>query len=78
MSTREQTKYFESLKRFENKFSDKESSEYKMFKKRHIDEEDLDKLSLEKLKALYNKYYVNRVKKDLSGLFKNSDTNENI
>lgn len=70
MSYREQKKYFENLKRFERKFEKKESEEYKILLQRHKDDEDLDKLSMERLKALHKKYYVNREKKNFDEYFK--------
>lgn len=70
MGSRDQKKYFEILKRYERKFDGKESDRYKMLLKRHKDEEDLDKLSLEFLKSLYEKYYVNREKKNFDEYFK--------
>ena len=63
MASREQKKYLESVRRYEKKFESKELEEYKMFVKRDKDDEDLDKLSMGKLKALYEKYYVNRERK---------------
>ncbi len=75
MSFRDQKNYFEKLKRYERKFTREESEMYKMFVKRHKDDEDLDKLSLAKLKELYEKYYVNREKKSLDSLFKPKDEN---
>jgi len=75
MSFREQKNYFEKLKRYERKFTRQEADMYKMFVKRHKDDEDLDKLSLAKLKDLYEKYYVNREKKSLDSLFKPKDEN---
>ncbi len=74
MSYRDQKKYFEALKRFERKMDPKEYEDYKMLKKRHIDDEDLDKLSMERLKGYYEKYYVNRPKPNLDSLFKKPDT----
>ncbi len=76
MSYREQKKYFEALRRFERKMEAKEYEDYKMLKKRHIDDEDLDKLSMERLKNLYEKYYVNRPKPNLDNLFKKTDTDK--
>jgi hypothetical protein len=70
MSYRDQKKYFEQLKRYERKFSSDEKKEYSMFLKRHKDDEDLDSISFAKLKKLYEKYYVNRVKKDFIDPFK--------
>lgn len=66
----DQKKYFDALRRYEKKFSPEELKDYKMFLKRHKDEEDLDNLSFVKLKDLYMKYYVNREKIDINELFK--------
>jgi hypothetical protein len=77
MSSREQKKYFEALKRYEKKFDEKESYDFKMFLKRDKDDEDLDKLSLEKLKALYEKYYVNREKKNFDSYFSRPENDNN-
>ena len=52
MSYRDQIKYFDALKRYERKFDSKELQEYKMFLKRHKDDEDLDRLSMQKLKDI--------------------------
>ncbi len=70
MSRRNQKKFFDDLKRFERKFDKKESDEYKILLQRHKDDEDLDKLSMERLKALHVKYYVNREKKNFDQYFK--------
>lgn len=70
MSHRDQKKYFENLKRFERKFDRKEFAVYKVLLQRHKDDEDLDKQSLEKLKELHEKYYVNREKKNFDQYFK--------
>ena len=70
MSRRDQKKYFESLKRYERKFEIKELEDYKMLRKRHKDDEDLDKLSLERLKKLYEKYHLNRERKNYEDIFK--------
>ncbi len=73
MSYREQKKYFEDLERFVRKFNPAEKETYRLLKQRHRDDEDLDKLSLTKLKELHEKYYVNRPKPDLSALFKDKE-----
>lgn len=70
MRSREQKTYFETLKKYERKFERNELDDYKMLLKRDKDEEELDNLSLQRLKALYEKYYVNREKKNLDQLFK--------
>ena len=58
MSFREQQKYLDTLKKYERKFDHKESEDYKMFLKRHKDDEDFDSLSLKRLKEIYDKYNV--------------------
>jgi hypothetical protein len=75
MSIKEQKKYFEILKRYERKFDSKEMEVYKMLVKRHKDDEDLDKLSMEKLNSLYVKYHVNREKRDYDYLFNKTEEN---
>ncbi|MCX6152199.1 MAG: hypothetical protein NTX22_16860 [Ignavibacteriales bacterium] len=70
MSYRDQSKYFECLKRFERKFDWRELEDYKILLERHKDEEDFDKESLEWLKELYVKYFVNREKKNFDDIFK--------
>lgn len=73
MTHREQTKYIDALKKYEKKMEPKEAEIFKMFLKRHRDDEDLDKLSAQKLVELYEKYYINREKKNLDIFFKNPE-----
>jgi len=73
MQYRDQQKYLDTLKRYEKKFDREEMQDYKMFLKRHKDDEDLDRLSMGKLKALYTKYYLNREKKNYDDFFKKPD-----
>jgi len=76
MSSREQRDYFQILKRYERKFEPGELDDYKMLLKRHKDDEDLDKLSMQRLKNLFEKYHVNRERKNYDQLFnKPSQTN---
>lgn len=56
MSYRDQQKYIEALKKYERNFDRKESEEFKMFLKRHKDEDEFDTLSMKRLKELYDKY----------------------
>ncbi len=70
MSFRYQKKYFEQLKRYERKFTSEEKKDYTMMLKRHKDDEDLDSVSFGKLKKLYEKYYINRPRKDFIDPFK--------
>ncbi len=69
MSSREQKTYFETLQRYIKKFDAKELGDYKMLLKRHKDDEDLDKLSMQRLKTLYEKYHVNRERKNYDRYF---------
>lgn len=75
MGIREQKKYLEILSRYERKFDEAEKYDYKMFLKRHKDEEELDKLSLERLQNIFEKYHVNREKKNLDQLFYKPQSN---
>ncbi len=72
MSSREQRDYFSILKRYERQFESYELNDYKMLVKRHKDDEDLDKLSMQRLKNLYNKYHINRERKNFDQFFKTS------
>lgn len=69
MSSREQKNYFAILKQYEHKFDAGELNNYKMLLKRHKDDEDLDKLSMQRLKNLYEKYYINRERKNYDQFF---------
>jgi hypothetical protein len=69
MASKEQRNYFDILKRYERKFESKELDDYKMLVKRHKDDEDLDKLSMQRLQKLFEKYHVNRDKKNYDGFF---------
>lgn len=70
MRSREQKLYLDTLKKYERKFERQELDDYKMFCNRDKDEEELDNLSLNRLKMLYEKYHANRLKKNLDDLFK--------
>lgn len=70
MSYREQKKYVETLRRYERKMKGKDGEDFKMIVKRHKDDEDLNKETFARLKELYEKYYVNREKKNFDDLFK--------
>jgi len=73
MSRRDQEKYLEYLKRHEKKFTPKELDEYKMFVKRHKDDEDFDSVSMRRLKELYDKYYTVPDKSKLEDLFRKKE-----
>jgi len=74
MTSRIQRDYFNILKRYERNFEKEELNDYKMLVKRHKDDEDLDKLSMERLKKLFEKYHVNRKKKNYDQFFKDPQT----
>lgn len=73
MSFRDQKIFIEELKRYESKMDLKEREDFKMFVKRHKDEEDFDTISMARLKSLYEKYYLNREKKNYDHFFKKKD-----
>lgn len=73
-SHKDQKKYLEELKRFERNFTESEKYEYKMFLKRHKDEEELDSASMKKLKALYDTYMAKKKKPNYDHLFKKKDS----
>lgn len=70
MQIKEQQKYIDALKFYEQKMDAKESYDYKMFVKRQKDDEDLDTISFAKLKALHQKYVVAKEKKNYDHFFK--------
>jgi len=76
MSYSKQIKYFDALKRYQSKFEPKELEDFKMLLKRHKDDEDLDKLSFERLSKLHEKYHLNRPKPNYDHLFKNNDNEQ--
>jgi hypothetical protein len=73
MSYRDQKKFIETLKRYENKMDGKEKERFSMLVKRHKDDEDLDKQSMEFLKSIFEKYHVNRDKPNYDHLFKKKE-----
>ncbi len=76
MSHSDQKRYFEVLLMYERKFDRAESEDFTMLKKRHKDDEDLDRLSMQRLEVLYQKYHVNRPKKNYDHFFKKIDKTE--
>jgi hypothetical protein len=73
MSCRDQQKYIEALKKFERKFNGKEAEEFKMFLKRHKDEDEFDTVSMKRLKELFDKYNVPVDKSKYDAFFKKKD-----
>jgi hypothetical protein len=56
-SHRDQKKYLDALKKYEQKFTRREYDEYKIFIKRDKDEEEFDSVTMKRLKELHDKYY---------------------
>ena len=73
MSFRDQQKYIDTLKRFERNMTPKEAEEFKMFLKRHKDEEEFDSVSFRRLKEIYDKYNVPVDKSKYDSFFKKKE-----
>ena len=56
MSTADQRKMIEALKYKTSKMSPKDKYDYEMYVKRDKDDEDLDVLSMKRLRELFDKY----------------------
>ena len=73
MSFRDQQKLLDVLKKYERNFSYEDKKTYDMFIKRQKDDEDLDTISMKKLKDLHDKYYKPADKSKLDNLFKKKE-----
>lgn len=76
MAYRDQQKYLDFLKRFENKMDRNELEDYKKFVKRQKDDEDFDTVSIKRLKDLYDKFYSPVDKSKYDHFFKKSKESE--
>lgn len=76
MAYRDQQKYLDFLKRFENKMDRNEFEDYKKFLKRQKDDEDFDTVSMKRLKDIYDKFYAPVDKSKYDHLFKKSNESE--
>lgn len=70
MTFREQKEMIEELREFEHKLSRDELEDFRMYLKRHKDDEELDAISMNRLKKLHEKYYINRPRKPFKDPFK--------
>ena len=77
MAYRDQQKYLDFLKRFENKMDSNELEDYKKFIKRQKDDEDFDTVSMSRLKKLYEKFYNPIDKSKYDHFFKKNNESEN-
>jgi hypothetical protein len=73
MSFRDQKKYLEALKKYENRLDWKEIEEYKIFLKRDKDEEEFDTVSMKRLKDIHDKYFVAPDRSKLEALFRKKE-----
>jgi len=73
MAFRDQQKYLDFLKKFENKMDGSELEDFKKFVKRQKDDEDFDTVSMSRLKKLYDKFYNPVDKSKYDHFFKKSN-----
>jgi hypothetical protein len=73
MSFRDQQKYLDELKKHERKVDRKETEDFKMFIKRHKDEDEFDTVSMKRLKELYDKYFKPVDKSRYDSFFKKKE-----
>lgn len=73
MNYKEQKQLIEKISKIKNKLNEREKEKFNMLIKRHKDDEELDKLSLNYLQELAIKYVDNtrseKAKKNLENLF---------
>ncbi len=58
----EQKKMIEELQRISYRLKGRDKYDFEMFLKRHKDDEDLDSLSMKRLREIYEKYVVKKEK----------------
>ncbi len=58
----EQKKMIEELQRISYRLKGKDKYDFEMFLKRHKDDEDLDSLSMRRLREIYEKYVIKKEK----------------
>ncbi|MFN3135983.1 MAG: hypothetical protein ACK44H_10515 [Candidatus Kryptonium sp.] len=58
----EQKKMIEELQRISYRLKGKDKYDFEMFLKRHKDDEDLDSLSMRRLREIYEKYIIKKEK----------------
>lgn len=73
MSFRDQQKYLDELKKHEREFDKKEMDNYKLFLKRHKDDDEFDSVSMKRLKEMYDKYYKPVDKSKYDAFFKKKE-----
>jgi hypothetical protein len=73
MAYRDQQKYLDFLRKFENKMDRNQLEDYKKLVKRQKDDEDFDTVSMKRLKELYNQFYSPVDKSKYDHFFKKSN-----
>lgn len=72
----EQKRMIQELKYYKNKMSREDLYNFEMYEKRTKDDEDLDKISFQKLQEIYSKYVKKKSKTDFDYLFKKKDSDQ--
>lgn len=70
MQITDQKRMIQELKYYKNKMSREDLYNFEMYEKRTKDDEDLDRLSFQKLQELYSKYIKKKSRSDFEHLFK--------
>lgn len=70
MQITEQKRMIEELRYYKNKMSREDLYNFEMYEKRTKDDEDLDRISFQKLKEIYSRYVKKKSKSDFDHLFK--------
>lgn len=73
MQINEQKRLIEELKYYKNKMSREDLYQFEMYEKRTKDDDDLDRISFQRLKDLYGKYVKKKTRTDFEHLFKKKD-----
>lgn len=76
MQITEQKRMIEELHYYKNKMTREDLYNFEMYEKRTKDDEDLDRLSFQKLKEIYSRYVKKKSKSDFDYLFKKKDQDQ--
>jgi hypothetical protein len=76
MQITEQKRMIQELKYYKNKMSREDLYNFEMYEKRTKDDEDLDRISFQKLQDIYAKYVKKKSKSDFEHLFKKKSSDE--
>lgn len=76
MQITEQKRMIEELRYYKNKMTREDLYNFEMYEKRTKDDEDLDRLSFQKLKEIYSRYVKKKSKSDFDHLFKKKDQDQ--